>query len=99
MGPCPLVAGVSHVSVSLNVSLSVCPPPATPGTQPAQGGCSESADREREPHSHPSVGASVQEEAGLHWLEPVTFPSTSYAVGCALSTSRWFQGVGRGLGR
>lgn len=52
-----------------------------------------------EPHSHPSVGASVKEEAGLNWLEPVTFPSTSYAVGCVLSTSRWSQGVGGGLGR
>lgn len=48
MGPCPLVAGVSHVSVSLNVSLSVWLPAPMPGTQPAQGGCSGSADRERE---------------------------------------------------
>lgn len=65
MGPCPLVAGgVPCVSLIECQLVSVAPRPHA--WNPAcTGWVFREVLTEREPHSHPSVGASVQEEAGL----------------------------------
>ena len=66
MGPCPLVAGVSHVSVSLNVSLSVCPPPP----------------QRLEPSLHRVGVQKVLTERENLTLTPVWVPACRRRLGC-----------------